>query len=248
MKFKTSAACVLAAVCSVGVFSVFAQDDAPPPATQPASTQPASENYNKVAYGIGMQMGENLKQLPFEIDLDLLVQGMRDAMSGAEPKYTQEDMMAAQAEVQMELQARAMAEQVEQFEKNVAAGKAYLAENGQKEGVQTLPSGLQIETITEGTGPTPTAEDVVTVHYTGRLVDGTLFDSSNKEEGGEPATFPLGRVIKGWTEGLQQIKQGGKARLVIPHNLAYGDRGAPPVIPPGATLVFEVELLSIQKP
>jgi FKBP-type peptidyl-prolyl cis-trans isomerase FklB len=135
-------------------------------------------------------------------------------------------------------------ESKERAEKNLAEGKAFLEENKKKEGIKTLPSGLQYKVITEGSGRTPKATDTVTVHYRGTLINGTEFDSSYKK--GQPATFQVSGVVRGWTEALQLMKEGSKWQLFIPSELAYGERAAGPQIPPGSTLIFEVELISIK--
>jgi FKBP-type peptidyl-prolyl cis-trans isomerase len=245
MQRSMKALALAAAVSLVSVASVRAQAPADAPAATPPTTQPNDANYRTVSYGIGLQIGQSLKQLPFPIDFQQLLAGLEDGRSGAEPKYDEQTLMAAQMAVQGEIATKAEAEQTAAVTRNKEAGQKYLDENAKKDGVKTLPSGVQVETLTEGTGAAPAATDSVTVHYTGKLIDGTVFDSSRNPDGtgGEPVTFPLNQVIPGWTEGLQQMKVGGKARLVIPQDKAYGERGAPPVIPPGSTLVFEIELL-----
>ena len=143
------------------------------------------------------------------------------------------------------MQQKVIAQKTAEADKMQAAGTEYCAKNKAKPGVTVTASGLQYEVLKKGTGPKPKATDTVKVHYEGSLIDGTVFDSSVKR--GDPATFPLGGVIKCWTEGVQMMKVGGKARLTCPSNVAYGDRGSPPTIRPGATLVFEVDLLEIVK-
>ena len=192
---------------------------------------------DKQSYAIGHDMGNNLKKNGIEIDPDLIVKGLKDALSGGKPLLTEQESKDAIATMQKEW-AKSFSE------KNKKEGEAFLAENKKKSGVKTLPSGLQYKVITEGKGKSPKATDTVTVHYRGTLIDGTEFDSSYKR--GQPATFPVGGVIKGWTEALQLMKEGAKWQLVIPSDLAYGESGRQG-IPPNAALVFEVELVSIQK-
>jgi len=192
---------------------------------------------DKQSYAIGHDMGNNLKKNGIEIDPDLIVKGLKDALSGGKPLLTEQESKDAIATMQKEW-AKSFSE------KNKKEGEAFLAENKKKSGVKTLPSGLQYKVITEGKGKSPKATDTVTVHYRGTLIDGTEFDSSYKR--GQPASFPVNGVIKGWTEALQLMKEGAKWQLVIPSDLAYGESGRQG-IPPNAALVFEVELVSIQK-
>ena len=196
------------------------------------------------SYGIGYNMGKQLSQAPFKLDVDRIVQGLRDANGGKPSAVAEAQIRAAMEKLQTDAATAAEAKARDTGDANVKAGDAYRAENGKKKGVTTTASGLQIETLTAGTGETPKATDKVKVHYTGTLIDGTKFDSSIDR--GEPITFPLNGVIKGWGEGLQLMKVGGKARLVIPPSLGYGAEGTGP-IPANATLVFEVQLLSIEK-
>jgi FKBP-type peptidyl-prolyl cis-trans isomerase len=219
--------------------------------TQPAATPPATTNPSNMdtqlsdaSYGIGFNMGKQLSQAPFKLDIDRIVQGLRDANAGKPSAVPEAQIHAAMDKLQSEAAAGAEAKARDQGDVNIKAGDAYRAENGKKAGVTTTASGLQIETLVAGTGETPKATDKVKVHYTGTLIDGTKFDSSIDR--GEPITFPLNGVIKGWGEGLQLMKVGGKARLVIPPSLGYGTDGTGP-IPPNATLVFEVQLISIEK-
>lgn len=222
-----------------------AQDAAEPPATPAPATQPTSEEARKIlAYAVGQEVGQSIKNAPIEISFDLFIQGCRDFLEGKDPKYDPATIVSAQQKIQQDLMAEELAKQQAEFAKNAAAGSEYLATNGKKTGVKTLASGIQIETLTAGTGTAPKPTDIVKVHYKGTLLDGTVFDSSRNSEGaGEPISFPLNQVIPGWTEGLQQMKVGEKARLVIPQEHAYGIAGSPPVIPSGATLIFEIELL-----
>jgi FKBP-type peptidyl-prolyl cis-trans isomerase len=195
------------------------------------------------SYAVGVDIGNNLERTGVELDLSGVLRGISDVLEGREAQLTDAEIR----EVLQELSTRMQTAQAQQFEeattRNAEEGAAYLAENGQREGVITTASGLQYEVLTQGDGPRPTAEHTATVNYRGTLVDGTEFDSSY--EGGEPVTFPISRVIPGWTEALQLMPVGSKYRFVIPSNLAYGERGSGPVIGPNATLIFEVELLAI---
>ncbi len=198
----------------------------------------------KAAYAIGLNLGNNLRgQGGTDLDVNIIAQGLRDGLSESEPLVSVEDMEAAIAEMNDTLAARGREIAAAEGEENRAAAEAFLAENGQREGVITTPSGLQYEVIEMGDGPSPAATDVVTVHYRGTLIDGTEFDSS---AGGAPATFPLNQVISGWTEGLQLMNVGSKFMFYLPSEMAYGSNPPGPPIGPDATLIFEVELLGIE--
>ena len=199
----------------------------------------------KLGYAIGMNIGLGMKQKNVEADLDQIVAGLKASYKGDETLLTQQQMGEILTAYQQEMQQKMMAEAAEAATENTKKAEAFLAENGKKDGVKTLPSGLQYKVITEGSGASPKPESTVEVHYKGTLIDGTEFDSSYQR--GEPASFPVGGVIPGWTEALQLMKEGAKWELAIPPTLAYGERGAPPVIPPNSALVFEVELLKIAK-
>lgn len=199
---------------------------------------------DKVSYAIGLDIGRNFKEQSIEIDPKLLTQGIQDALSGGKHLLTDEEIQAVMTTFRQEMQAKVAAQAKEIGEKNLKEGNAFQAENKKKKGVVTLPSGLQYKIITAGTGKKPKATDTVTTNYKGTLVDGTEFDSSYKR--GEPASFPVQGVIPGWTEALQLMPVGSKWQLVVPPTLAYGPRGAGQAIGPNATLIFEVELLSIQ--
>jgi FKBP-type peptidyl-prolyl cis-trans isomerase FklB len=201
---------------------------------------------DKVSYSIGLDIGTNFKQQAIEVDPDVLARGVKDAMSDAKPLLSEEEVQAVMSAFEQEMKEKTIALNKELGDKNIKEGEAFLAENKKKEGVVTLPSGLQYKVITAGTGKKPKATDTVTTQYRGTLIDGTEFDSSYKR--GQPATFPVTGVITGWTEALQLMPVGSKWQLFIPSNLAYGPRGAGHVIGPNATLVFEVELLSIEAP
>lgn len=215
-------------------------------AADSAADQPLETNKDKVSYSIGLDLGSYLTSMKGKIDFEILKQGLEDGFAGAEPKLSKEEMTAAQEEFAVVVQAEQEAKLEEMKQKNTADGKVFLEENMKKEGVVTTDSGLQYEVLKAGEGSKPKAADTVKVDYVGTLIDGTEFDSSIKR--GEPVTFPVGQVIPGWTEALQQMTVGSKHRVVIPANLAYGEAGAPPVIEPNSVLVFEIELLAIEEP
>lgn len=192
---------------------------------------------DKLSYAWGLAMGNQLKAMGVkELDSESFKDAVKVAFDGGTPEIPVEEAQKLINEYLRELEEKATKAARE-------AGEKFLAENKTKENVKETASGLQYVVEKEGTGAQPTAEDEVTVHYTGRLLDGTVFDSSVNR--GEPATFPLNRVIPGWTEGLQLMKTGGKTVFYIPSNLAYGEQGVPGTIPPGADLIFEVELISV---
>lgn len=195
----------------------------------------------KTSYSIGYQIGGDFQRQGLSLDADALVAGLRDALAGGEARLSEEERMAMVTALQGRMQAAAQARREAEAQKNLAAAKAFLAENAAKDGVTTLASGLQYKVLTEGSGPKPAATATVTVHYRGRLIDGTEFDSSYSRN--EPATFPLEGVIPGWTEGLQLMGEGAKWELYVPPDLGYGERGAGSRIPPHSALIFEVELL-----
>lgn len=200
---------------------------------------------DKLSYSIGLDLGNYLANMKDKLDLDILKKGIDDGFSGAEPKLSTEEMALVQEQFAAEMKADQEAQLAEMMTKNSAAGTAYLEENKKKEGVKVTESGIQYEVIEEGAGPRPTAEQTVKVHYVGTLVDGTEFDSSVARN--EPAVFPVGQVIPGWSEAVQLMTVGSKYRVVIPSELAYGEQGAPPVIGPNSVLVFEIELLGIEE-
>ena len=193
----------------------------------------------KGGYGIGLQIGQQLAGSGMEVEAEAVARGIFDVLNNNPPAIDINEVTKAL----QELGQRAEAAQAEAFKALEAENQAFLEENKKAAGVVVTDSGLQYKILTEGNGAKPTAESTVRVHYTGSLIDGTVFDSSVKR--GTPAEFPVGGVIKGWTEALQLMPVGSKWRLTIPHNLAYGERGAGASIPPFATLVFEVELLDI---
>jgi FKBP-type peptidyl-prolyl cis-trans isomerase len=199
----------------------------------------------KFGYAIGADIGKSLAPVKDEVDLVALVDGIEEALAGKELRLDDEGREKIKSEVSRKIQEKQMAERTAKAAAAKDAGEKFLAENGKREGVKTTASGLQYEVMAEGSGAVPKATDKVTVHYKGTLIDGTEFDSSYSR--GQPVTFPLGNVIPGWTEGLQLVKAGGKARLFIPSSLAYGERGAGAKIGPNEALVFEVELIAIEK-
>jgi FKBP-type peptidyl-prolyl cis-trans isomerase FklB len=195
----------------------------------------------KMSYIIGMDIGNNLKKQSIEIDPNILAKGIRDALAGGKPLLTEQEIRETMAVFQKEM----VAKQEEVAKKNKKEGEAFLAENKKKEGVKTLPSGLQYKVIKAGTGKKPKSTDNVTTHYRGILINGTEFDSSYLR--GQPISFQVNGVIPGWAEALQLMEEGAKWRLFIPSNLAYGEQGKGGVIGPNMTLIFEIELISIQE-
>lgn len=193
-----------------------------------------------VSYGIGRQMGQQLADNPFDgVSPAAVAQGLLDALNGIEMPYSNEQMQDAFQEINGRMQAQ----EAEQSKTLAAAGEAFLAENAKKAGITVTASGLQYEVITQGTGAIPTKTSKVKTHYHGTLIDGTVFDSSVNR--GQPIDFPVNGVISGWTEALQLMPVGSKWRLYIPHNLAYGERGAGASIKPYSALIFDVELIDI---
>jgi FKBP-type peptidyl-prolyl cis-trans isomerase len=226
------------------------------PAASEAAKKPAAAPFtlktdkDKTSYAIGMNIGRNiadgLKKDSVAIDIDVLARGLKDVLADKKTLLTDDEAKAVLTALSGDIQKRQQATFQAAVEKNKKEGDAYLAANKSKPGVVTLPSGLQYKVIQEGTGPKPAVTDTVECNYKGTLVDGTEFDSSYKR--GQPAKFPVNQVIKGWTEALQLMPVGSKWELVIPPTLGYGERGTPNGGPigPNATLVFEVELMSIQ--
>ncbi len=196
----------------------------------------------KISYAVGMNMADYIKSMPLEMDLAMVVKGMQESFAGA-AALLPDEYRAAMELCQQKMREAGNAAAEKAAAENAAAGAAFLAENGKKEGVKTTASGLQYEVITEGSGKKPAATDKVRVHYVGTLLDGTEFDSSVRR--GEPAEFMLNQVIPGWTEGVQLMSAGSKYRFFIPSQLAYGSRGAGNSIGPNSTLIFEVELLAV---
>ena len=200
---------------------------------------------DKISYSIGMSVGRNLHRDSISVVPEAFLRGVLDAaLDTSKHMMTAAQIQETLTEFQKDLQAKQMENARVAGEKHAKEGEAFLAENAKKPGVVTLPSGLQYKVITEGKGASPKATSTVTTQYAGRLIDGTEFDSSYKT--GQPATFALGSVIKGWTEALQLMKPGSKWELYIPANLAWGEQGGGAVIPPNATVIFTVELISVK--
>ncbi len=195
----------------------------------------------KAAYAIGFLMGKDNKTVLPNLDVDTFTDAFGEGFAGSKAKYSEEEMLKAIADLQKKSEAEMAAKAQKMTAENDGKGSAYLATNAKKAGVTVTKTGLQVETLKAGTGASPKAADQVKVHYEGRLIDGTVFDTSY---GKEPITFPLAGVIPGWTEGLQLMKEGGKSRFTIPAAIAYGAAGAGS-IPPNSTLVFEVELIKV---
>jgi FKBP-type peptidyl-prolyl cis-trans isomerase FklB len=215
-----------------------------PPGTATETSSPLKSQKEQVSYAIGMNWGSVLRQQSVDVDLDLVLHGMKDSLAGGKTLMTEDEARATLVRLQSDIRTREEAKRHEAVESNRAAGEAFRAANKSKEGVVTLPSGLQYKILAEGSGPKPALTEKVTCQYRGTLIDGTEFDSSYKR--GQPATFPVTGVIKGWTEALQLMSVGSKWQLVIPPDLAYGVNGKGAVIGPNATLIFEVELISIE--
>jgi FKBP-type peptidyl-prolyl cis-trans isomerase FklB len=223
-----------------------------PPAAKPGSTvakKPAvltlKTQKDKASYAIGLNIGKSMHKDSVDIDPSILLRGLKDGLAGSKPLLTDDEARTAMVTLQTEMRKKQEEKMLVQGATNKKEGEAFLADNKTKEGVVTLPSGLQYKILKEGTGPKPVATDTVVCNYKGTLLDNTEFDSSYKR--GQPATFPVSGVIKGWTEALQLMPVGSKWQLFIPSELAYGARGGPGGgIGPNATLIFEVELMSVQ--
>ena len=222
---------------------------AKPQQTAPAAAAPSSPlstQKDKVSYAIGLNIGKGLHREEIDVDPNLILRGLKDGLSGGQALMTDEQAQGTMLELQTTVRERMEAKRKQEGEANKKAGDAFLAANKAKPGVTTLPDGLQYKVVKAGTGPKPTLNDTVVCNYRGTLIDGKEFDSSYKRN--EPAKFPVGGVIKGWTEALQLMPVGSKWELYLPADLAYGERGAGADIGPNSTLVFEVELLSIEPP
>ena len=215
----------------------------PAPAAKPKAVALTTQQ-DKVSYAIGMNMAKTLQRQSLEVEPDVLVRGLKDVLTGNKPLLSDDEAMAALTALQNDLRARQQEKAQQLGLSNKKEGEDFLAANKGKEGVVTLPSGLQYKILKEGSGPKPAAADSVVCNYRGTMINGTEFDSSYKR--GETATFPVSGVIKGWTEALQLMPVGSKWQLFVPSDLAYGQRGAGADIGPNATLIFEVELLSIK--
>lgn len=200
---------------------------------------------DKLSYALGLGIGRQLSQMgAANLNIDDFAQAVKDMIDGKEPQVATAEAQQIVEDFFRKQEERQRAEAAEKYKGAKSEGEKYLSENAKKEGVVTLPSGLQYQVLKEGNGKSPKATDKVVCHYEGMLIDGTMFDSSVQR--GEPATFPLNGVIAGWTEGLQLMKEGAKYRFFIPYQLGYGERGAGASIPPFATLVFDVELIEVK--
>jgi len=208
-----------------------------------AADESLKDMKDKRSYCIGLDIGQNLKDGMFELNIDHLLSGIRDSYAGNDWKVTQDEMVQILSEFQQELQQKQMEMQQKAADDNKTAGKAFLDENVKKEGIKVTESGLQYKVVEPGTGSKPTATDKVKVHYSGTLIDGTVFDSSI--ERGEPVVFAVNQVIPGWSEAIQLMTEGAKYQVFIPSDLAYGPRGAGQVIGPNATLIFDIELIKV---
>ncbi|MFK8066958.1 MAG: FKBP-type peptidyl-prolyl cis-trans isomerase [Gammaproteobacteria bacterium] len=195
----------------------------------------------KFSYGIGLQIGQSIAAQNVEVDQDALIMALKDALSGQEPRVSLEELQKVMTQEEKKMQQK----QIAAADKNKQIGQAFLAENKKLDGVKTTASGLQYRIIKAGSGAKPSVSDSVTVHYRGTLIDGHEFDSSYKRE--QPATFNVNGVVKGWQEALPMMKEGGKWEVFIPSELAYGSKGAGAAIGPDETLIFEIELLSVNK-
>jgi FKBP-type peptidyl-prolyl cis-trans isomerase FklB len=211
--------------------------------TLPVKPKPLVTEKDKQSYAIGLSVGKGLHRDSIDVEPDFVLQGLKDALADGKVQLTDDQIRTVMTDLQKDVRQKQEAKIQAQAATNQTAGTAFLTANGSKEGVVKLPSGLQYKILTPGTGPKPTAADSVVCNYRGSLLDGTEFDSSYKR--GQPATFPVVGVIRGWTEALQLMPVGSKWQLFIPADLAYGDRGKAP-IGPNATLIFEVELMSIE--
>jgi len=231
MKMRTAAA-------AVGIIALATWAQAQGPAG-------LKEQKEKVSYVIGVDIGKALQKQGVAIDPDLVARGIKDGVSGGKLLMSDQEIKETMTAFQKEMRAKQEVALKQAGEKNKREGEAFLAENKIKEGVKTLPSGLQYKVIKAGSGKKPKATDTVVTHYKGTLLDGTEFDSSYKRN--QPATFKVNGVIRGWTEALQLMEEGAQWVLYVPAALAYGERGAGPQIGPNATLIFEVELISVQE-
>jgi FKBP-type peptidyl-prolyl cis-trans isomerase len=242
----------IAAVAAFALIALGCEDKTSDSATENAGAESAGLNSldERVSYVFGFNIGQQFKAQQIELDPDVVAQAIEDVYNDAEPQLNHEEMRATMETFQQQHQEKLVAMEAERevqreaaAAENKQAGEEFLAANAEKEGVVTLPSGLQYKQIEAGKGEQPGAADTVTVHYRGTLINGTVFDSSYDR--GEPVSFPLQNVIAGWTEGLQHMREGSKYELYIPPELAYGPGGSGPAVGPNETLIFEVELLEV---
>ncbi len=219
-----------------------AQDDAKSEDKKPDETESIKKD---ASYVIGRNIGESIVGQNLDVDVDILVSALKEALAGKESRLSEEEMIAVMQKLQQQMAAKAAEEAKAAAAANLKKGEAFLLANGKKEGVMTTKSGLQYRVVKKGDGASPLASDEVTVHYEGRLINNKVFDSSIKR--GQPATFPVNGVIKGWTEALQLMKEGAEYELYIPAELAYGTRGAGQDIGPNEVLIFKVSLIKVKK-
>jgi FKBP-type peptidyl-prolyl cis-trans isomerase FklB len=255
-KFLTPAINLLAAAAMLHGIAQAQQTPAAKTPAAPAATTtrrssaaktpapPLTTEKDKFSYALGMNLGTSLHKQSVPVDPNILLRGLKDALAGGKTAMTEDQARAALMVVQNEIRKKQEEQMQLAGEAGKKEGEAFLAANKAKDGVVALPSGLQYKILTAGTGPKPTTSDSVVCNYRGTLINGTEFDSSYKR--GEPATFPVSGVIKGWTEALQLMPVGSKWQLFVPSDLAYGERSPDPSIGPNSTLIFEVELLSIK--
>jgi FKBP-type peptidyl-prolyl cis-trans isomerase FklB len=234
MRHKTTMKYTTIAIITLGLwYGVCSADEVKPARNENAKPVEIKSDNDKVLYSLGYELGKDIDRQKLELTPEVLLKGVEDAISGGKPLINAHQRQVALKQIK-EMRAQ----------NNLEQSQAFLGANAKKEGVQTLPSGLQYKVITPGEGKTPTGKDTVVVHYRGTLIDGSEFDSSY--ERGKPATFALRKVIKGWQEGLRLMKEGAKWELYIPPDLAYGKHGRPQAIPPNSALIFEVELLKVK--
>jgi FKBP-type peptidyl-prolyl cis-trans isomerase FkpA len=236
---------LLAALAVASLFAACAKPTGDNATATETTSGDLTTDAQKFGYAIGVDLAKSLAPVKDSVDLGSLKQGLDDASSGGTPKMDDKARQAIKETVAKKMQEKQMADRAEQAKKLQEEGEKFLAENAKKDGVKTTASGLQYEVMTEGKGAHPSATDKVKVHYKGTLINGETFDSSYDR--GQPVDIPLANVIPGWTEGLQLMSPGAKYRFFIPSKLAYGERGAGVKIGPNATLIFEVELLEIEK-
>ncbi len=215
-------------------------------AADPVPASVLSTDLDKLSYSVGVDLGKNFKRQSVDIKPDVMAQGMQDVLSGKTLLLTDDEMKEVVTKFQQQIMAKRAAEASKLALENKTKGEAFLADNKAKPGVVTLPSGLQYKILTKGTGPKPSKDDTVTVEYTGKLLDGSVFDSTAKS-GGKPAELKLNQVIPGWTEALQLMPVGSTWEIYVPGGLAYGERSIGNLIGPNATLIFNIHLIGIKK-